>query len=150
MPTIEEQKQIIKERNNSFNRNKLQPAILATQEIHRENPLISHNLAIKQLLKDCKVSAPANGIKKTVVTKQVIGSKFIKIVTSKNYSIQVTNLGGHISFVEKLSEELILAKEAGLITTKLIFVEESKEVNIQHYSYTTKIKTNISTLQGVK
>lgn len=145
MPTIEEQKQKL--------RNKQQD-VIPTNSYFSPNEVkalqsISHNAAVKQLLKDCKISAPANG-DKTVVTKEVKARKSFRVITSKNYQIEITNLLGEVSYVEELDNILLQAKADGYITTKLVLVEETKEVDIQNYSYITKIKTDISTLQGVK
>lgn len=117
MSTIEEQKQVLR------NRNKLQPEILATQEIANEKRgLISHKAAVKLLLQNCKISEPANG-DKTVVYKEVKATKTKRVVTSIDYI---------------------------LIEGKLQRVEETKEVEIKNYFYLTRIKTDIQTLQGVK
>lgn len=123
MPTIEEQKIKLRNKNISLN---LGPKRDMRQFIENnmspENRFISHNAAIKQLLKDCKISAPANG-DKTVVTKVVKAHKSLRMITSIDYI---------------------------LVDGKLQQITETKEVNIKDYSYTIKIKTDIQTLQGVK
>jgi len=132
MPTIEEQKSKLRNTNSA---DKVE--------------LLKHQVAVNRLLKDCQIQSIFSKQKKAKVLITRKEKQDIKIVTSKNYLIKITDTQGNTYFKEELSADDMLAKSEGYISTELVLEEETKQVTIYKELITT-ISTDLKTLQGVK